>query len=1122
MENAFLLKVLEGSPMHDFHADMLHNAQYTILCAQEADPEKRVGVLLDRLQTSSELNSSQIASFLMNTCVEAAANLDPDAVESMVERLIGEANQHSMWPDFIKWVCAIIHFFCTDDGTICVFYEYGATKVAMNALKQFGHQHQVALACTVLLSHFTLFKVDDAVHQIVHLLQLFSEDEVLCLHATQALAEFLKYDEETPESYLPACEEFAEANGLAVLEKVLENQKRRDPTTIGNQLFHVARIVASVTNSGVLERRKVTSSSPDDESREDADSEESEAAAAAGASSSSAPSGGGLGESRTIQLLCQFLQPQYSPSDAYCSQVFQVLSNVPHSALIDWECIASIFLSPQTSEVVLLWCIHFFSAVAMHAKDVKSLIYSSGCVQRVLDVMRQYENQYSIQEVGCSLISYLSFDSEVITQCITDNGGISVILNAMKRFSANEQLLMAACAALSGLTFNNQDGQQDVVKYGGVALILDAMRHGKKPRLQENGCLAIGTMCWNSDLKAEVVNYGGVEIIMNVLEEHYTSSGVVKNAFRALAQIAFNCEQYRNEMSRNGVIPLIIRGMEHHQKYDRAQMHGCVALSYLSWTNQGNAAQIIAHRGYQVVVEAMRNYPNSHEVQEHAARALANISEVSLSDAAAALEQIVASMKRHERCAEVQEESCRAIVTLSLASPVNKDRLYQLGGAGAVVAAMTHFPRHQLVQQEACNALAHLAYEHANLNREVTELHGVQLLLTAMETHVDSPKVQLNACGGLSALAFDNPVAQKQIFELNGVQCVIRAMENFERLRMLELGCSALGTLAWNTDIKEEVAVQAVPEILKAMRAHEDNPLLQKSTCRAISQFAFNSESNRQLLADAGAIPLIVNAMRIHLSSEKLVAHALKALTYLCWENVNVAEKIIHENVEEVLQSIVDHYSQHSRIYGEAVHLSKILFRKTAGSLTPSRLISPPLTSPPLRMVPPTPQQGYHRRGGGARGDVQQLTPGNRGGRGWRPDGGGRGAPRGRGGTSPGGRYGGGIETAGESSTGSSGGLGGSSSGGARTSQDHHHQSHRDPNNHYHQNQTRTSPGGGSDRFARRSPGGGGGGGGASASASASRYQPSKYHQSHVTDPDALWDDPDPSTFHGRRSSSGK
>ncbi|CAG9578247.1 conserved hypothetical protein [Leishmania major strain Friedlin] len=991
----------------------------------------------------------------------------------MVENVVRIARQHANWPEFSRWVCALIHHYCTDDFTVSLFSEFEVPKVAADALRNNPHDSRSVLAAATLLSHFNLYDIGDGITQLTNALQNHCSDATIVRIVTRTLAEFTSYYKELPDRFPRVSQEFVDAKGITVLEGVLhEHIKNEEITT------YVARIAANVTSSGAA--NMVDADSP------------------------------------VVMYLADALA-RYQQSEMLCGHVLRVFSNLPRSRYIDWDCVLSLFNNTK-SELVVFECIHFLCSVAINVKEMKAKIYTTGCVPRVLEMMRVYQGNAAIQEEVCSLLSYLSFDSETITTSITESGGLLLVLNAMRKFPDNEDLLMSACAALSGLTFNNQTGQQVIVDNGGVALILDSMRRGKKARLQENGCLAIGTMCWNSDLKADVVRLGGVQVIMKALEEHYTSSGLVKNACRALAQVAFNSECYRDEMSAKGVITFIIRGMAQHPNYDRAQMHGCVALSYLSWTNEDNAAQITANHGYKVVVDAMRNHPSNHEVQEHACRALANISNVSLTDSLAALEQIVAAMRRHENISEVQEEACRAIVTLSLVSPSNKDRLYQLFGADAVIAAMKRFPQIQLVQQEACNALAHLAYEHTDLNRAVTRLGGVSLLLAAMRTHKSSPKVQLNACGGLSALAFDNTVAQQQIFELGGVQCVTHAMDNFERLRMLELGCSVLGTLAWNTEIKERVAVDAIPEILKAMRTHSNNALLQKSTCRAISQFAFNSESNRQLLADYGAIPLIVNAMRAHLTTEKLTVHALKALTYLCWENTQVAETIINERIEEVLQRIIEHYEQTHRVYNEAVHLSKILFRKTTGSPSPNlRIVSPPIVSPmPIQQTPwlryenpappsPPPQENPEDHFYSAPLDRPQETPyhdyvhrrdapadddrgGSRSGRG---GGRGRGGSRRRGGPPT---RGGGGERVGERGSDRGGRRGGSGGDVAVAGG----------------NEGRGRGGGGHHedamekmldaRFGRRP-----------------NYRGRDEGRSAPRDATDLWDDPDPDSFHGNR-----
>ncbi|AAZ11783.1 uncharacterized protein TEOVI_000635000 [Trypanosoma equiperdum] len=899
MEGLFI-RVVSGSPRQR-HSDVENTTpEYTILCAQTPNAADRITQLMNRFRTSTEASSTQTMIYLLQTCV--GTDVPPDEVENIVETLVGFANEHPMWTDTIQWICAFVHYYCTDEFTVSLFSEFEVPSVAVRALKEAPQNSHLVLAGCTLLSHFNLYPIGDGISQLTRALSMHSKDPLVCKAACRALAEFTSYVVEAPNLYVTANKEFVGAGGIDVLESVLHEQIGDEETT-----RYVARIAANAIGSG-----EPNTLEPD---------------------------------FKVVMYLAEALE-RYSDSEQLCSCTLRVFSVFPSSPYVDMNAIASLFKNTE-SEAVAIEAIHFLCSVAMSVKTLKQLIHTTGCVQRVLEVMRKYAGNASIQEYACSLLSYLSFDSETITSFITDANGIILVLAAMRNFPESEDLLVSACAALSGLTFNNLKGQEVIVSEKGVALILEAMGRGKSARLQDNGCLALGTMCWNSDLKADVIRYGGVQMIMRALAAHYTNAGLVKNACRALAQVAFNCEAYRDDMHASGVIPLIMKGMAEHPNYDRVQMHGCVALSYLSWNNEQNSAQIISNNGYAVIINAMRNHAHNAEVQEHASRALANIGGVRSDELTPALELIIGAMRRHEHVSEVQEETCRAIVTLSLISTSYKDKLFELGAAECVVTAMHNFPSTQVVQQEACNALAHLAYEHANLNRAVTELSGVEVLLRAMKTYVNVPKIQLNACGGLSALAFDNTIAQKQIYDLGGVACIIRAMENFERLRMLELGCSVLGTLAWNSEIKESVAVVAIPEILKAMRVHHDSPLLQKSTCRAISQFAFNSESNRKLLAESGAIPLIVLAMRTHVTTDKLLVHGIKALTYLCWENSQVAEAIISEGIEEVLQHVIDTYPASTRVYGEAAHLSKILFRKVTGSPNPSvRVYSPPVFSP--------------------------------------------------------------------------------------------------------------------------------------------------------------------------------
>jgi hypothetical protein len=337
---------------------------------------------------------------------------------------------------------------------------------------------------------------------------------------------------------------------------------------------------------------------------------------------------------------------------------------------------------------------------------------------------------------------------------------------------------------------------------------------------------------------------------------------------------------------------------------------------------------------------------SNHEVQEHACRALANIPNAPAADTEAALQAIIDAMHRHDRIAEVQEEACRAIVTLALAAPENKSKLHEKSVSHAVVCALRRFPLVQLVQQEAANAIAHLAYEHPDLNRAITELDAVSLLVAAMRNFGSNSKLQLNVCGGLSALAFNNPVAQRQVSDLGGVPFILKAMRDFDRVRILELGCSLLGTLAWNPEIKEKVAEACVPTIIDTMRKYPESPCLQKATIRAAAQFAFDSEKNRVLLYEANAVKLIVKALREHMANSKLVGHALVALTYLCWENGAIASAIMDSDALSVVEDVMKAHGSCDRVASRANHLRRILQRRstpTTGDAPPFPVGSPVL-----------------------------------------------------------------------------------------------------------------------------------------------------------------------------------
>eukprot|EP00758_Cryptobia_borreli_P011010 Tbor_TRINITY_DN5621_c2_g3::TRINITY_DN5621_c2_g3_i1::g.8327::m.8327 len=897
MEETFVSIIT--NPAGSVHA-AITTPQMIMLMTQASTPEARCKLVLNRLQTADETSATDL---LMQTMgLSLSSMIPPDTMETFAESLIEFAKDKTEWVEAMRWVAAIIHYHATDEITVSMFAEFGAVEFALKLIETYHSDPLTVAAGAALIGHFHCFFLGNAVPLLTKSLENLCANKLVCRVIAKVLAEFTSYNGSSSVKWMQnTCNEFLNSNGPTRLEQMFEMHSNDEDI-----ILFSCRIVANLS-----------SLAPD----------------------------GYIETTSIMARVTDALRQSHATNPALAGHALYALSNYPDDA--DIELLGDI-LETCKNEHTLHEAVRCASSIATHVKAVKPKMTQFNIVGRVMDIMMKYNRNVSIMEEGCNLISYMTFDSTATTNSITASGGINLILTAMKQFSTNLTFLTAACAALSGITFNNAEGQEQVLQGNGMTLILEAMSKNHTVRLHEMGALALGTMCWNMSLKDHVVENNGIKILLDSLREFRDSGSLVKNACRAIAQISFNSDKYRELISNTpDAAKTIIDAMRQHPTHDRAQMHSCVALSYLNW--QSKCQEEHVRPGHRVIIDAMKNHLQSSDVLEHACRALANIgSALPPAEAKESLIQIVDASRRHEKVADVQEEACRAMVTLSLQCPANKDVLSSLEAPLRVSQALRNFPKSYSVQQEACNALAHLAYEHQDLNRTVTELGGVSLLLTAMRNHSTNSRVQLTACGGLSALAFDNTVAQRQIYDQGGVDLVIAAMRAYPRLRIMELSCSVLGTLAWNTDIKENVAVMAIPEILDAMVTHSESPLLQKATCRAISQFAFNSEKNRKFLFEKGAVPLICKAIsnQIYMKTEKLITHALVALTYMCWENGTVAEAIVNEGADELLANVCKEYQHNDKIYNKAQHLMKILARKSATGTSKNSIKSPPAASP--------------------------------------------------------------------------------------------------------------------------------------------------------------------------------
>lgn len=80
--------------------------------------------------------------------------------------------------------------------------------------------------------------------------------------------------------------------------------------------------------------------------------------------------------------------------------------------------------------------------------------------------------------------------------------------------------------------------------------------------------------------------------------------------------------------------------------------------------------------------------------------------------------------------------------------------------------------------------------------------------------------------------------------------------------KIQENGCDALANLVVKNLRNQDLVARAgaIPIIIQAMRQHVLDPKVHEASCRVLRNLALENVHNQALVAEAGAIPIIVQA----------------------------------------------------------------------------------------------------------------------------------------------------------------------------------------------------------------------------------------------------------------------
>ncbi|KAJ1487421.1 hypothetical protein T484DRAFT_2227332 [Baffinella frigidus] len=128
------------------------------------------------------------------------------------------------------------------------------------------------------------------------------------------------------------------------------------------------------------------------------------------------------------------------------------------------------------------------------------------------------------------------------------------------------------------------------------------------------------------------------------------------------------------------------------------------------------------------------------------------------------------------------------------------------------------------------------------------------------------------------------PCGNEQVGEKGGVEAVLEAgVSHLSNAVVAEESCGCLHALVWGAQNKAAM-VQLVGErvVVEAMRAHPNNLAVQFEAVACLAVLSFCVDDNKLRIGDAGAIPLILAAMRRFGTDGGLQGQGCFALWSLC------------------------------------------------------------------------------------------------------------------------------------------------------------------------------------------------------------------------------------------------
>lgn len=284
-------------------------------------------------------------------------------------------------------------------------------------------------------------------------------------------------------------------------------------------------------------------------------------------------------------------------------------------------------------------------------------------IDMIVSALANFTENATIQTDACRALSHLSIDHES-RMLIASQGGLILLVNAMNKFRTDVDLLEAACSALLNLS---SDAEEQVLAGSSVIETVIGVMHEQvlSSRLHEKSLGVLQNVSMRSkDAKKAIADAGGIGAVAFAIKEFMGSPAVLERAYTTMWSLAV-LEENQIRIANEGGISLVVNGMMANITYEKVQKQACGCLCTLS-SNSRNKSLIRDLGGVDSIVYAMWAHYNSDSLLIEACRALSSLAvNVQTNEVMIAtdgeISAIMSAMRRFPNSEKLQEHACVAL-----------------------------------------------------------------------------------------------------------------------------------------------------------------------------------------------------------------------------------------------------------------------------------------------------------------------------------------------------------------------------------------------------------------------------------------------------------------------------